>query len=66
MRVISGVASVGEIPVPPVVSTTSGDTARAVASASDTASPSGTTVASSTSYPHSRSAATISGPVRSG
>ena len=61
----SGVASVGEMPVPPVVITTSAPSATAARSASPTGSPSGTTAGSGHSYPRSRSQATISGPLRS-
>ena len=62
----SGVASVGEMPVPPVVTTTSTPSATAARIASPTGGPSGATVGSGTSYPRSRSQATISGPPRSG
>src|SRR5579884_558598 len=62
-RVISGVRSVGEIPVPPVVTITAGPSCRALRKASSSGSPSGTTRAAPTSCPACVRASTINGPV---
>ena len=63
--VASGVPSVGESPVPPVVSTTAGRVSSASRRAASTSGPSGTTTGSAASNPHSRSAWVTSGPPRS-
>ena len=63
--VISGVWSVGEMPVPPVVTTTSYAAATAARSATSTGAPSGTTSGPSTAKPISSRPATTSGPPRS-
>ena len=66
-RVASGVPSVGDSPVPPVVSTTAG--AGLQRGAQRRRAPRGRPArrrGPSTSNPHSRSASTISGPARSG
>src|SRR5919202_902995 len=63
--VTSGVASVGDRPVPPVVSTTSSPSATPCRSARSTGSPSGTTTGPSTAKPIARRPSTSTGPPRS-
>lgn len=60
-----GVRSVGEMPVPPVVTMTSYAAATPARRARSTGSPSGTTCGPSTAKPSAASASTIRGPPRS-
>src|ERR671938_999408 len=63
--VASGVRSVGDSPVPPVVRTTSYPAATASRKAASTGSPSGTTTGPSTMKPIARRPSTSTGPPRS-
>src|SRR5690606_25742022 len=64
-RVASGVRSVGEMPVPPVVTTTSYPASAPARSAASTGSPSGTICGPSTVKPSRHRPSAISGPPRS-
>src|SRR5699024_11457644 len=63
--VCSGVTAVGGTPVPPLVSTTSGDSANACRSCAPNGSPSAAIVASGVRYPHSLRRSTRIGPATS-
>ena len=63
--VISGVASVGLSPVPPLVMMTAGSWVRSARSAAPTGAPSGTTRAGKGSKPCSVSQSMMTGPVSS-